>query len=934
MIKTGFALLFVLLTLVAFQPANAQTGQEKLMLDPLVRTGKLPNGMTYYIRKNTKPENRAELRLAVNAGSLMEDESQLGLAHFCEHMCFNGTKNFTKSALVDYLESIGTKFGADLNAYTSFDETVYMLQLPTDKKDVLDKGFLVLEDWASNVSFDNEEIDKERGVVIEEWRLGKGADARMRDRYFPVLLKDSKYADRLPIGKKEILENFKYDEVKRFYKDWYRPDLMAVIAVGDFNPDEVETMIKAHFSGIKNPASEKKREIFGIPDHKDILVAIEKDKEAQYNLVQLYYKHNKHEDITVNDYRERIVEELYSSMLSKRLEELKSQANPPFLFAVAQYGEFLREKEAYINVSVAPDGGIERALETMVTENERVRRHGFTSTELERSKVELLKQIEKSFNEKDKTDSKSFVSELVQHFLSADPVPGIEKELEYYKSLMPGITLEEINKKASIWIRKDNTVVVLTGPDKEGAVMPTKEKVLQIMSDISQADIKPYQDNFSSEPLLAQKPVKGSIIEENVNNDLGITTYKLSNGVQVILKTTTFKNDEVLMTAFSPGGTAQYPESKDLSAGMAASIIDESGIGVFDKNKLQKKLSGKLVSLTPYISEQREGLTGESTPEDMSTLMKLVYLYFTSPRRDSIAYEGLMTQMKTLVINKGKSPEANFQDTIEATLAQYHPRRIPLNMERMGKINFNDAWEIYNERFSDASDFTFIFVGNISSEELKPLLETYIASLPAKNRKETPKDLGVKSPDKVVVKEIKKGIEPKSMVSVVFAGPMEWTQQNRFDLDVMIRVLSIKLRENLREDKGGVYGVRANASVEKYPKPSYRVNIGFGCAPENVETLTKAVFDEIAKLSKDGAQDKELQKVKETVLRERELQLKENDFWLSWLERCAWTQDDPAILFNYNKLVEGMNATSIQKTAASFLKTDRHVQVVMNPETK
>jgi zinc protease len=366
----------------------------------------------------------------------------------------------------------------------------------------------------------------------------------------------------------------------------------------------------------------------------------------------------------------------------------------------------------------------------------------------------------------------------------------------------------------------------------------------------------------------------------------------------------------------------------------AASIIDESGIGVFDKNKLQKKLSGKLVSLTPYISEQREGLTGESTPEDMSTLMKLVYLYFTSPRRDSIAYEGLMTQMKTLVINKGKSPEANFQDTIEATLAQYHPRRIPLNMERMGKINFNDAWEIYNERFSDASDFTFIFVGNISSEELKPLLESYIASLPAKNRKETPKDLGVKSPDKVVVKEIKKGIEPKSMVSVVFAGPMEWTQQNRFDLDVMIRVLSIKLRENLREDKGGVYGVRANASVEKYPKPSYRVNIGFGCAPENVETLTKAVFDEIAKLSKDGAQDKELQKVKETVLRERELQLKENDFWLSWLERCAWTQDDPSILFNYNKLVEGMNATSIQKTAASFLKTDRYVQVVMNPETK
>ena len=469
--------------------------KEEILQDPKVTIGKLDNGLTYYIRHNEKPEDKVELRLAVNAGSILEEENQLGLAHFLEHMAFNGTKNFEKNELVSYLQSVGVKFGMHLNAYTGFDQTVYILPIPSDSAEVLNTGLQILEDWAHNISLQEEEIDKERGVVLEEWRLDRGAEQRMRDEYLPVIFEGSRYAERLPIGKKAIVESFEYETLRRFYRDWYRPDLMAVIAVGDIDVNEMEKKIKAQFSKIKMPEDPKPRRDYEVPAHEETLVSIVTDPEASFTRVNLIYKKDAIEEKLIGDYRNILKRQLYSSMLNSRLQEIQQQADPPFIYAASYYGGLgARTKEAYQSIAVVGETGVEKGFRTIVEENERVKRHGFTQSELERAKQELLTQYEKAYNERDKTESKVYADEYIRHFLDEEPIPGIEEEYKYATTFVPEMELEEIDQLADEWITEDNRVVLITAPEKEGVELPSEERVKKILDEVQQSEIEPYKD--------------------------------------------------------------------------------------------------------------------------------------------------------------------------------------------------------------------------------------------------------------------------------------------------------------------------------------------------------------------------------------------------------------------------------------------------------
>lgn len=909
------------------------SGDTKLPVDPNVRTGTLPNGMRYFVRANKEPENRAELRLAVNVGSMMEDDDQQGLAHFTEHMAFNGTTHFKKSELVDYLESIGTKFGAHLNAYTSFDETVYMLQVPTDDKEIMNKAFLVLEDWAHGVSFDNDEIDKERGVVIEEWRLGRGPEMRMLYRYLPVIFAGSRYAERIPIGKKEILESFDYATIKRFYKDWYRPELMAVVAVGDFDPDQVEAQIKQRFGAIPASKGGRPREVYNIPGNKEPLVAVEQDKEAPMTMVQILHKHGPREIKTVDQYRELIVENLITSMVNGRLEEIQKKGNSPFMFSTTFYGSMVRASNSFMGMAVVNNEKAKEGLDILLSEVERARRHGFIPSELERAKQKALKEMEKAYKEAGKTESNRLAMEYVSNYLEQEPIPGIEMEYQLYQHFLPQITVEEVNKVIAGWVNDENQAIVITGPEKEGIDFPSKQDVLAMAKSVSNKELEPYKEFVDERPLISQEPKPGTITENKKVADLGITEWKLSNGVKVVFKPTDFKEDQIRMNAFSVGGTSRVGDGDFYSADMAAQIIAESGVGPFDKSTLDKKLAGKIAAVRPYLDDYYEGFWGECVTSDLETMLQLVYLYFTKPRKDQEAFDAVMGQISGFA-EMSNSPDNAFRDTVQVVMNQNHLRRQPLNMTWLNQVDLGKAYFAYLDRFSDASDFTFVFVGNIDPSVAKPLVEKYLGGLPGMNRKENWKDRGIRPPAGRVEKEFKKGIEPKSMVSLRFNGTLAAdAPEEEYKLKATMKVLSIMLRESMREEKGGVYGVRSDVEVTRIPEKAYTVKIDFGCAPENVNDLIATALKDIETLKLEGASDKNLLKTKETHRRERETDLRDNEWWIRTLEKSYMYEGKaPENMGKYLELVDKLTAKDIQETAKKYFSNEKYVQVVMNPE--
>ncbi|MFT5386073.1 MAG: zinc protease, partial [Saprospiraceae bacterium] len=903
-------------------------------VDPDIKTGQLANGLKYIIRKNTKPENRVELRLTLNAGAIQEDDDQQGLAHFVEHMAFNGSEHFKKSELVDFLESIGTKFGPDLNAYTSFDETVYMLQVRTDSAALLDKGLLVLEDWAGGLSFDDEEIDKERGVVESEWRSRLSANQRMFNEYLPSQYFGSRYAERLPIGKPEIIRTAAYDVVKRFYKDWYRPDLMGVIIVGDIDVNQMEKEIKTRFGKLTNPDNPREREYYDVPKHKETFVSIVTDKEAPFTNVQLMYKHDHMPIKTMNEYRQSIVHRLYNNMLGARLNELAQSASPPFNWAFTGYSRDLGDIDAYSSYAMVAEGGARKGLSVLLDENERVLRHGFTEGELERQKTEILHNMERAFKELDKTDSRRFASRYVAHFVDGIAIPGIEDEVSFYKLYLPTIQLAEIDALAEKWITFENRVVVITAPDKPGTPIPTEDDIFALLENVSKKDIKPYVDNVSDAPLMAEMPTAAPIKEERKLDNIGVTELTLANGLKVVLKPTDFKNDEILVSGYSPGGSSLYEDKDYSNASNAARIVDNSGIATFDQSQLQKKMTGKTLRISPYISELYEGFNGSASPDDIETLLQMVHLFFTQPRKDESALQSYIAKQRSVYKNLMSNPEYWFSDQVSKISFKNHPRRGFPTEDQLELIDLDRVFEIYTERFADASDFTFLFVGNFDVETLKPLLATYLGSLPALNRTESFKDVGADYFPSKITKALSRGEAPKSLVNIIYHGDFEWDAVNRYNFNSMLDVLRIKMRESMREDKGGVYGVRVSGDVSQYPSSEYSITISFNADPPMMEELIKTAKADLKYARKNGADEKDLVKVRETQRQGRIKDLKENRFWSRSLRYAYQNGADPAgIQFeDYEKYVNGLSSEDIKNSVNLYFDENNVIQVTMTPE--
>ncbi|HEX2898556.1 MAG TPA: insulinase family protein, partial [Bacteroidia bacterium] len=722
--KPGKLLLLLLLLLASVPFARAQS-TARLPFDPDVRVGTLPNGMTYYIRKNAEPANRAEFRLAVNAGSVNEDDAQQGLAHFCEHMAFNGTTHFKKSELVDALEGMGVKFGPHLNAYTSFDETVYMLQVPTDKQELIDKALLVLEDWAHGLSFDDNEIDKERGVVLEEWRLRSGAMTRMIQEIMPVVTNGSKYAERLPIGKPEILKNFKYQVLKDFYNKWYRPDLMAVVVVGDFDLDKMTEQVKKQFGAIpSNSAGD--RQVFEVPDHEDVKAKVVNDPESQFTLLQIMFKHDNFQYQTEADFRADLVAQLGCAMLTGRLDELKQTGQLSTLFNLVFDGSIqgIRAKSALNVLGVLNAEGAKKGIDIILTELERARRHGFIPTEFERQKSKMLKDAENAFNERQKTPSEQLAAQYVDCFLEQEPTVGPAKNLELLKAMLPGISLDEVNTMLKALLQPRNTVIALAGAEKENAKFPTETEILDKMKSLATENIEAYKEIVDDRPLISKQPVAGKIASETKDAQLGITEWKLSNGAKVILKPTPFKDDELILEAFSLGGSSRFGDAEFDKGWACAQLIGESGVGPFKQSVLQKKLADKSVQIMPYITDYEEGISAMSSVKDAETMFQLLYLYFTAPRQDKEAFGAFQETMKGMV-GFSNGPEGQFRDSVMVTLAQHHRRRFPLTEAKVMALDLQRSYMNYMDRFMEASDFTFVLVGNFEPEKIKPWVEQY-----------------------------------------------------------------------------------------------------------------------------------------------------------------------------------------------------------------
>lgn len=907
----------------------------KIPIAENVKIGKLSNGLTYYIRNNKKPEDKVELRLVVNVGSILEDDDQLGLAHFMEHMNFNGTKHFQKNDLIDYLQSIGVKFGADLNAYTSFDETVYILPIPSNDPEKLDQGFQILEDWAHNALLENEEIDKERGVVLEEYRLGRGADERMLQNYLPKVLYGSKYANRLPIGTKDILENFDYETLKRFYKDWYRPDLMAVIAVGDMDVDTLEEKIKSHFGSIPSAKTPRKREVFNVPNHQETWVAIESDKEAPFSRVQILFKDkgNTQKEETLSDYKNTMIKSLFTQMINNRLDELKNSENPPFVYGASYHaGTWAKTKEAYQSFAMTSETGQLDGLKALLEENERVKRFGFYEGEFNRAKENVLARLEKRYKDKDKTESRGIVGEYIRHFLNVEPIPGIAWEYAFQKEYLPSIQLSEVNSVIGNYLKDENRVIVITGPEKEGVAKVTENQVLDLLKSVENTELEPYDDKDVATSLITELPKMGSITSTIKDDILGTTTLVLSNGATVTYKKTEFKNDEILFNAFSYGGTSLYSTEDYLATALANRGLTEAGVNNFDITALGKMLSGKIVSVNPSIGSISENFSGSASPKNLEELFQLTHLYFTSLNKDEKAFASFINKQKAILGNVLANPQYYFQNEMGKFINGDDPRYIGFpTPEDLDKADYDLAYQKYKERFADAGDFKFYFVGNIDDNKFMEYCEKYLASLPSTNKKETYNVSDYRPLTGEHTKIVEKGEDPKSSVIMLYQGETTYDEEEEHALKSLGEILSIKLIEKLREEESGVYGVGARGSISKIPYGWYNFSISFPCGPENVDSLKEAALNEIETLIVNGPTDIDLAKIKEAQILDRKENLKKNRFWLNLLKNGDFYDKDISRVFKYEEDINALTKERIQNVAKKYL-SNGYILCIHNPE--
>ncbi len=934
--------LFLLFIACTFSFAQAQDFSNRNSAIPTsadVKIGTLENGLTYYIRKNGKPENKVDLRLVVNAGSILETEKQRGLAHFMEHMNFNGTKNFKHNELVDYLQSIGVKFGQHLNAYTGFDQTVYILPIPSDDAEKLEKGFDILEDWAFNNLLTPEEIDKERGVVLEELRLGLGADKRMLEKYLPLMMYGSHYAVRLPIGLQSVIENFEHKELHDFYQTWYRPNLMAVVVVGDIDVAAMEQKIKDHFGDYKNPKNEKERKEFYVPDHQETFVAIEHDKEASFTQVQLVYKDkgNAKKDATIGDYRKTIEIGLFNAMINNRLQEIGNNPNPPYTYGFSYHGSsWSRNKTSYQSFAMTDPNNQLKALETLVEENERVLRFGFVESELERAKMSLLAQYESMLKNKEKTESRNYTREYVSNFLEGEVIPGIVWEYNAHKSLLENIAVADINNLIKGFIHDDNRVIVFTGPEGDDYPIITEAQILAVLENVKSKDLKAYDDGTVATSLITTMPVAGTIAKSEKIESLDLTKMELSNGVTVYFKKTDYSDNEILMRAYSPGGTSLILAADDYNkVKLALDGLSEAGLNNFSKNDMTKIMAGKKVSVSPLISSNYEGFRGRTVNNDVETMFQLIYLNFTALNKDLEAYQAFVDRQSNFLGNLLNTPQYWYINEKAKVTQKNNPRftnAIPTK-EEYASQDYDAAYSFYQDRFVDAGDFIFLFVGSLDEEQIIELSKKYLGSLPAKGREETfvSHDFErLKGKNNFI---FYKGEDPKSSVEISFRTEAPYDAKQAYYLKCAGEILTIKLIENLREGESGVYGVGARGSASKYPTGVYRFSISFPCGPENVDKLKQAALDELNKLLKDGPEEKELNKIKEAQKLELKENLKKNSYWISRLNTLIYYGSNLTEILNTEDNINNLTASDVKKAANKYIAENVIITVLM-PEEK
>ncbi|MBL0169152.1 MAG: insulinase family protein [Gemmatimonadaceae bacterium] len=906
----------------------------RLPVDPAVRVGTLSNGLKYYVRRNAKPEQRAELRLVVNAGSILEDNDQRGLAHFLEHMAFNGTKSFAKNDIVKYLESIGVRFGADLNAETGFDETIFILPVPTDSAGILEKSFRFLGDVATGILFDSLDVVAERGVVLSEWRSGLGAGERIRDLQFPVIFRGSRYAQRLPIGLPEVIEKANPAPIKRFWRDWYRPDLMAVIAVGDVDPARLEALIRQTFGAIPRRTAARPRTVATVPKHDSTLVSIATDAELTSSSVGVLWKLPPTGTRTVGEYRQMMMRRLYNSMLNQRFSELSQKPDAPFIGAGAGGGNFVRGSDYYSLDAGAKEGKLLASLQVVLTEAERVQRHGFLQSELDRGRTNLLRSLERAYTERDKTPSASFVGEYIDNYLSGDGIPGVAFEFSAAKALLPKVTLAEVNALGNERSGAANRVVTVTLPKKDGLPVPTETEIRKIFATVASSTIAPWTETVAEGALVRVAPTPGRVVAEKRYDSIGLTEWTLSNGVHVYVKSTDFNADQVLMTAWSPGGASLLPDSSVFRGAFTTTALERGGVGEFSLIDLNKKLTGKVAAVSPFIGDLNEGLNGRASPKDLETLMQLIWLRMTAPRADSIAMQALVQQFDAVLRNKDANPAAVFSDTVQVTLAGGHPRVRPLSVDMLKELDLAQMLAIYKDRFSDASDFSFLFVGNVDLATLKPLVEQWLAALPSTGRKETYRDVGPKLFSGRIDKTVRKGVAPQSQTAVLLAGADAWSREQAYILSSVGEVLEMRLNDRLREALGGTYSVGINTAFSRRPRAEWQVVINYGSAPEKADTMFAAVRQELDSLRRVPPTAAELERVREQQRRELEVARKQNNWWVSMLQGRLDNGDDVTTVFADDALIAGLTVEKLAAGAKKFLDESNRARFVLLPEAK
>ena len=924
----------LLLSLVIFTAfAQKPDRKDPLPMDPKIITGKLDNGLSYYIRENQKPENRAIFFLAVDAGSVIERDDQLGLAHFTEHMGFNGTKQFPGNSLVSELEKKGVIFGRDLNASTGFEATLYFVNLPTDDEDLFNMGLKILDGWAFNMLLTEDEIDNERGVIIEEWRLYQSADERMFERMLPILFKGSQYAERNVIGTLESLENFTYQAIRDYYKRWYRPDNMAIILVGDFDGKDMEKKVKDFFTINDKPTTPLERPYFEIPGNKEPIIAILTDPEATGSEFTIAFKHPKTETQTFGDYRRNLVRGLIAQMMNARFDELAEKKTNPFNDAHGYYGDYWsRKNDAFQIWGESKEGKLLPSLELVFTELKRIDQHGFLSTELDRAKSEYYANAEKAAKEADKTNSVSHSYSYAMGFLDKEPVVGSEINFEIIKEYLFDITLEEVNEMAKSYITDENIACDMTMPEKKGLKVPAEKEILAVINKFKTANTKPYVDKVNSLPFLAKDPTPGKVSKQIQNEKLDYVELQLSNGATVILKNTDFKNDEIRLTAYSPGGNSLYENHVLPNVIFASSVINDCGIGNYSPADYAKFMMGKNYRIYANISTYEETLGGSTAPKDLETFLQHLYMIFEAPRKDKEVFDRNIEQWKEQAANYENDPEYQYYKFSMKTRYSDHKRLVFLEDKTLKAMNLDQMFKIFRERFANASDFTFIFVGNIDIEKSIPLIEKYIGGIPS-GKKEQIINRDIPLAKGIIDKTIYFGLADKTLVGHFTSLPYQWNAENNIATSALNNIMRIKMTENIREKLGGTYGTQFSLSPTKVPVEKVNMTISLGCNPDRVEEITTEIWRTVAEVIENGPTQVDLDKAKEQMIRSFETGMKENFNWTSWLKNYY---DQGTAIYTLDEWKEKVNALTIDdlKEAAQYMKHDEHVRTILMPEAR